>query len=330
LTDVQRFNLRLTRENLFSADAPLPPAAMLGLPGAFLRAGVRPSTCAKLARHVCLEALDPRHKEERSMMQAEPMFDIFMHQMREHDPHLGIFFTNHVAGMTHRYWADAMASFGEKAPYPVNPAHANLVWKAMAIFDRHLGELEDWARAAKDRVVMVASSMGQAPIPYQPVSKYLVLREPTRMLDALGCRPAEVGLAMYPAYSLRFRSDIEAESARSRIRALKLDGQPLFDHFRRTGSTLRFDIVSPPILGMKLITSGTGSAFTFEDVGIVARDRLGGTNTAHGSTEGILFAFGADTVVDGSRCRIDLRTVRPRILDVLGCKSEAIASAVAG
>jgi hypothetical protein len=73
---------------------------------------------------------------------------------------------------------------------------------------------------------MVASSMGQGPSAYQPISKYLVLRDASRLLDALGCRSAEVGLAMYPAYSLRFRSDIEAESARSRIRALRLDGQP--------------------------------------------------------------------------------------------------------
>ena len=329
LTDVQAFNLRLTRENIFSADAPLPRAAMLRLPLAFLRAGVRLSTCAQLARHVFLETLDPRNKAGRAMMQAEPMFDIFMHQMRQHDPRLGIFFTNHVAGMMHRYWADAMAAFGEEPPYPVDSIHSSLVWRAMEIFDRHLTELDAWAHAANDRVVMVASSMGQGPIPYQPVSKYLVLRDASRLLDALGCRNADVGLAMYPAYSLRFRSDIEAESARSRIRALRLDGQPLFEHFRRSGSTLRFDIVSPPISEMNLITSSTGSAFTFKDLGIIARERLGGTNTAHHVPEGVLILFGAGVTPDASRSAIDSRTVRGRILDLMGCQPDAVSSSSA-
>jgi len=203
LTEVQAFNLRLTRENLFSADAPLAPEAMLRLPWTFRRVGVRLSTCARLAGHVFLETLDPRHKAGRTMMQAEPMFDIFMHQMRQHDPQLGIFFTNHVAGMMHRYWADAMAAFGEKPPYDIDPIHAGLVWKAMEIFDRQIGELEDWANAAKDRVVMVASSVGQGPIPYKPISKYLVLRNASRLLDALGCRSADVGLVFSTHWAVR-------------------------------------------------------------------------------------------------------------------------------
>jgi len=329
LTEVQRFNLRLTRENLFSADAPLPRETMVQVPGAFFHAGVRLATCGRLARHVCLEVLDRRNKAGRSTMQAEIMFDIFMHQMREHDPRFGIFFTNHVAGMMHRYWADAMAAFGEKAPYAIDPVHATMVWKAMEMFDRHLRELETWVASGNDRVVMVASSMGQGPIPYQPIAKYLVLRDAVRMLDVLGCRAADVGLAMYPAYSLRFRSDVDAESARSRIRGLRLEGEAVFQNFRRSGSTLHFDIASPAQSEMSLITNGTGSAFTFEDLGIVARERLGGTNTAHHIPEGILFMFGAGIVADASRPNIDSRTVRSRILDLLGCKYDGASAAVA-
>jgi hypothetical protein len=329
LTEVQKFNLRLTRENLFSADAPLPVAAFVDAPLTLLRAGMRLCTFARLVQHVCIEALDARHKAGRSMMQAEPMFDIFMRQMQVHDPRFGIFFTNHVAGMMHRFWADAMESFGEKAPYAVDGTHADLIWKAMRIFDRHLRELVKWVHAAEDRVVMVASSMGQAPIPYRSVERYLVVREAPRLLNAIGCRPAEVGLAMYPAYSLKFRSDTEADAARARLCALRIEGQPLFQHFRRAAATLRFEIVSPASTEVGLVNNDAGSAFTLEDLGIVARERLGGANTAHHVPEGALFVFGAGVTADPSRREIDSRAVRARILDTIGCKSDSVITALA-
>lgn len=322
MTDVQKLNLQLTRENLFSADAPLPLSTLMTAPWTLLRAGMRLSTCARLAQHVCLEALDARHKASRAMMQAEPMFDVFMRLMHQHEPRFGIFFTNHVAGMMHRYWADAMEAFGEKAPYAVDPVHADLVWKAMRMFDQHLTTLEAWANAAENRMVMIASSMGQASIPYRPITNYLVLRDASRLLEAIGCQPAKVGLAMYPAYSLRFRSDIEAESALSRIRALRLDGRPLFDHFRRAASTLHFEIVSPASLEKNLVTGDAGSAFGFDEIGIIVRERLGGTNTAHHIPEGTLFMFGAGVVPDSSRTPIDSRSVRTRILEILECQPD--------
>jgi hypothetical protein len=329
LTEVQRLNLQLTRDNLFSADAPLPLTTLMTAPWTLLRAGMRLSTCARLVQHVCLEALDARHKAGRAMMQAEPMFDVFMHLMHQHEPRLGIFFTNHVAGMMHRHWADAMEAFGEKAPYAVDAVHADLIWKAMRIFDQHLATLETWAHAAENRIVMIASSMGQASIPYRPIAKYLVLCDASRLLDAIGSQPAQIGLAMYPAYSLTFRSDIEAESALSRIRALRLEGRPLFDNFRRMASTLHFEVVSPASSEMNLVTDDAGSTFTFDDIGIVSRERVGGTNTAHHVPEGALFMFGAGVVPEPSRMQIDSRTVRTRILEILGCKPDVAKTKLA-
>jgi hypothetical protein len=81
---------------------------------------------------------------------------------------------------------------------------------------------------------------------------------------------------------------------------------------------------------MNLVTSNNGSAFTFEDLGIIARERLGGTNTSQCTPEGILFAFGPSVVADPSRPCIDLRAVRPRILDLLGCQTDALPAVVAG
>ncbi len=319
LSAVQEFNLRLTKDNIFSADAPLPRSTFANAPMTLLRAGMRFDTLARLGWHLCLEALDARHKAGRSMMQGEPMFDIFMDQMNKHDPHLGIFFTNQVAGMMHRFWADAMESFGESAPYSVDPVHAELIWKSMHIFDRHLGRLEQWVRSGNDRVVMIASSMGQAPIPYRPVSKFLVLREPSRLLTTMRCAPAEVAMAMYPGYSLVFASEAEAEAARARIGSLRIGSEPLFRGFRRAASTLRFEIVSPESAELGAICDGAGSAFDLENLGIVARNRLGGTNTAHHVPQGILIVFGPSISADPSRREIDSRTVRSHILHLLGC-----------
>lgn len=321
LTAVQALNLRLTRENLFSADAPLSKAALAAAPVAFLRAGMRLSTAARLGWHLLLETMDARHKAGRSMMQADPMFDIFMNQVRKQDPHLSIFFTNLVAGMMHRFWADAMESFGEPAPYTPDPIHAGLIWRAMLTFDRHLRRLKQWVDGAENRVLIVGSSMGQAPIPYRPVPKNLVLRESSRLLAATGCPPAEAGLAMYPSYSLKFGSEAEAEAARKRLYSLVIDGEPLFQHFRQTASTLHLDIVSPDHTPLGPVRDGAGSTFTLEDLGILARERLGGANTAHHVPQGTLFLLGAGITPDPSRREIDARSVRARMLDLLGCSS---------
>jgi hypothetical protein len=319
----QAFNLAMTREQGFSSDAPLNAGQMAAAGADLVLRGLTPASVARIVRQLARERRDPRHKAARSIVQALPSFDLYWRLHRRARPRLSIYFTNHVAGMLHRYWGDAVPGYAEEYGYVRDEVFSGFVGEAMDVFDRHLARIARWVDSHPESLLVVASGMGQAGIPYEDVGETYVLEAPPRLGAALGLGEFEPGAAMHPRYAFRFAGPEAAAAAARSIGAVTAGGERLFEDVRVDGSTVSFGvrIVSggaEPARDAAYRTADGDASGTIEDLGVGTAPRLGGGNTAHHTPEGILITYGRGIAPDAGRERMSVLDVAPRILETLG------------
>ncbi len=325
----QAFNLTMTRELGFSADASLNPRqmAIAGLDIAVR--GLTPWSIAMIIRHLIRERREPRYKAARSIFQVLPAFDLFWRLHRRRPPNLSIFFSNHVAGMMHRFWGDASPEYAEQYDYERDEIYGRFITEALAIFDHQLGRILKFIDTDPGTTLMVVSSMGQEPWPYQHIGDTYVMRQVTELARTLELGSVEEGLAMYPVTSLAFPSTHAAEQAVQALGHVMADGEPLFKEARADGRTVSFEIrFGDQGELVREISHGTVSSpepvttSPIEALGIRVEPRLGGGNTAYHSSEGPMITYGSAVAADPSRMRFDVREAAPRILKLLGVSDE--------
>lgn len=318
----QEFNLAMTREQGFSSDAPLSASRMLAAGADLLAKGLTPRSMSRIVRHLARERSDARHKAARSIIQAVPSFDLYWRLHRRTRPQLSIYFTNHVAGMLHRYWGDAVPGYAERFSYVPDEVFHGFVGQAMDVFDHHLRRIVRWVARRPRAVLIVASSMGQGAIPYSEVGDTYVLRNAERLGRGLGLGEFEAGLAMHPRYTLKFGDSESAEAAAGAIGALIAGDEPLFDDVRVDGVTVScaIRIVKSGADASREVRAvpGAGRPLDMEDIGVVLAPRLGGGNTAFHTPEGILFTYGDGIDPNPSRKQMSVLEAAPRILGLLG------------
>jgi hypothetical protein len=322
LQSFQAFNLSMTRENAFSSEAALNAKAMLRTGVDVVRSGLTPWSAAKTLGHLVRERRDARHKAARPMVQVLPSFDLYWHLHRKERPNLSVFFTNHVAGMMHRYWGDVMPGYAERYGYKPDEVFGTFLIEAMDLFDHQIGRIMRFLERDPKSLLMVAASMGQAPIPYHELDEHLVLKDARKLGDVLGWPAFEQGLAMYPRTALEFSDAAAAQGALESLQTVTLEGEPLFREPTADGRTLSFGIDYLRAGGADrsaTIGSGDGARdVPLRDMGIFAEARLGGGNTAHHVPTGIFVTYGTGVEPDPSRREVNVLDVAPRILDLLG------------
>ncbi|MDC3203458.1 hypothetical protein OA963_02220 [Prochlorococcus sp. AH-716-C14] len=114
----------------------------------------------KVIKHLVLEVIRPENKKRRSIVQAHFTFELYMKFFKKYQPSFSTYFTNHVAGMMHRYWKYVFPEdFGLEQDLKKS-FKAKSVIKAMDIVDSHLKELIKISHANNYNLLIV-SSMGQ-------------------------------------------------------------------------------------------------------------------------------------------------------------------------
>src|ERR1039458_4718746 len=142
LNRFQAFNLKATRENNYSPHSTLQFRELTAVGLELFRLGLTLNSAMQLTRGVIRERIDKRNKAGRSIMQAIPGFDLYWRLHTRHLPDLSIFFTNHVAGMMHRYWGDAMGGYEKINPeYVPDPVFGSLIRRAMDVADSQIGRI---------------------------------------------------------------------------------------------------------------------------------------------------------------------------------------------
>jgi hypothetical protein len=323
----QTFNLAMTGANGFSPAEVLNPKMLAGTAVDMLRQGLTPRSAATLTTHLVKERRDPRYKAFRSAMQAPLGFDLYWNAHRKHDPRLSIFFTNHVAGMMHRFWGDGMPGYTEKYEYDADEVYGSFIIEAMDITDSQLGRIRKYLAKHPQSMLVLAASMGQGPV---AVSKFddncFVLDDHTKLLSLLGLPMADTGLAMYPMVSLVFATEADARAAVAPLESVTIGDQgPLFARVRAEGITVTFGIdpergADPDAtLGYRVTGSDNDGTCKPADLGFSTQPRVGGINTGYHIPEGILLTAGAGVPRDPSRKEVDVLDVAPSLLaNVLG------------
>jgi hypothetical protein len=326
----QQFNLAMTANNAFSSNAPLDKAQMVRVGADIARRGLTLRSAGRLVQQLARERRDARWKAARPMAQALPAFDLFWRMHTRVRPNLSVFFTNHLAGVMHRYWGDTMPSYLEKFEYTPDEVFARFLVQSMDIFDGHLRRMLRWIARNPSTVLIIASSMGQEPIEYVDVSKCYLLREPARLTSTLGLHANEPGEAMmYPEYVLVFDSTAGAEHAVERLGRVQLGLRPFFEQVTVHGRTLTAKVTSyegEEPLSLRASGDEESARLTPEDIGVKIEERLGGGNTAYHCGHGIWIALGQDVEPDSSRSEFSVLEAKSRVLDLLGLQQPAAGS----
>jgi hypothetical protein len=270
------------------------------------------------------ERLDPRYKSRRAAAQVLICFDVFWRLHRRHQPHLSLFFSNHVASQMHRFWGDWAPAYAEREPYRPDPVYGTFIVTAMDLFDHGLGRILRWVDAAPNRTLVVASSMGQGPIPYHALANTYVLEESERLVASLALPPTRLGVAMYPRLTLMFDDEETARAAIAPIESARTAAGPLFRDLRLIGTTLSFEIGyqedADALARQASWTTVDGRSVTADisALGVTVRERPGGGNTAQHVPEGIFVAYGSGASPDRSRAQSSVLDAAPSILALLG------------
>jgi hypothetical protein len=292
------------------------------------KAGLSLKTVLRLANQLVLERRDPAYKTRRAVLQAPVAFDVFLHAYKRSRPDLCTFFTNHVAGMMHRYWKHALSS--DHLEQRRDPVRASNIAFAMDVADQQIGILRRLADDA-GASLLILSSMGQAPINRRGGDQ-LRIADMARFVQAIGFEGAFTSqLAMHPDFNFSFETPADADRFAATIARLRFsDGRPFTYKSYVCGSTVNIGVAQPgPMVEQDwLFIDEGGHRLPFVEAGLLrfARD----VGTAYHVPEGIMIWYNNGVRADQSRAVIESSKVRGMILNAIGVKEPAVSGSVAG
>ena len=313
----QDFNLKQTGENNAQA-ASLSAKDVISIPKLFI-SGVSIRSFVRIATHVLSEFKNPLFKTRRSLLQPVLAFDVVSSCMKTEKPDLITFFSNHVAGVMHRYWK---YSFPEEFDYEIktdsDKFHQQSLLVAMDLFDAQIGKIDRWCKE-NNYDLAICSSMGQEAIDrgeYVPEAQIHDIKKIAQAIQF--SRPVKQNLAMYPDIALEFENHEDAKHFAESVSMLKdSEGNiiisPVYDP---VGNTLNLAIRKSAALinDERLITPNETYSLNDLDMSLMQRD----IGTAYHQPQGILIWKGKTVTPDDARKSVDSRTILPTILNRFG------------
>jgi len=281
--------------------------------------GLTPKTAYRLARQLFDEKKAGIHRARRAILQAPVAFDVFRHALVRTDPDFCTFFTNHVAGIMHRYWKYAFPEdFDYRPESDADAFHAHSLVVALDYADEQIGFLRQYVDERKGRLYIV-SSMGQEAIDRGEHAGEIRIEDLERFVRGTGyAKPFEPRMAMHPNFTVELESSADtAEFVGIVGTLLGAHGKPAFYDIDVEGNTVLFSIGCTPELvnGGALYTAG-GAKLPFENIGIVNMLRDGGTG--YHQPEGIVIRYGAGIAGTDARARMESIDIAPLIMADLG------------
>lgn len=329
----QEVNLRLAGKNKAIASG-------ITLEDAFsviklLRAGVRPANFLRVIGQLALETIDNKHKGFRPAMQPIIGFDVFLSLMSTSRPKFATFFTNHVAGLMHRYWKNL---FPEDFSVGANARHQStiqdkFILRGMDIADRQIETMYRFAKTHSYEFI-VASSMGQEAVDRGKYIPELIIRDDKLFVSALGYDTSEVVMrpSMQPDVVFEAYDDqLIREFAKACCDLTDENDQSIFAvKYPPRGGTLNLSLRGTSALADKGNIVMRGRKHGIEELGLKVFERDQGTG--YHVPEGVMLWWGDSKLTARDRQVIDTRSVLPTILDFYGlpvpayCKSPSILS----
>lgn len=282
--------------------------------------GITFKTLFMLGKQLLREKLNPLFKSRRSIFQSPLAFDFFQDLIQRKRPDLAIFFTNHMAGMLHRYWKYA---FPEDFSYTLqnekDALKADNILQALHITDYQIGKLKKFADT-HDYTLMIGSSMGQVAIDRGDYVGELRIQDFHQFYKYLGYEGAiNNHLAMQPDFAFSFKTKEKLKDFRARVASLKtVDNNPLFT-FKESGLTLNCNLQSSPPIVLEGGMYRDGEKIPFNKLGI--RVEMRDQGTAYHHPEGIWITYKNGLKKDSSRTVVESTKVAPTLLKLFRIKA---------
>lgn len=273
LRPLQAFNLSQVRESARVVNGKMPGVAgVVRAATASLRSGITVRTGARIAGQLLRERFNRSLVVRRPIFQTILFWDVFRkHFDAARPPALSTFFTNHVAGVMHRYWKDV---FPEDFPGEDAPAesHEWVMRFALEVLDDMLGDVIDWAERNPDLVVVFASSMGQGAVHrgyHEGVE--LIVEDLASLMRQAGLARADYKslLAMAPQVAVEIEDAALRERCRATLESAVCGRGHHFIKVQAIGTSLSVTVSTPPLADMADATFEIdGRRVAWEDAGI--------------------------------------------------------------
>jgi len=279
--------------------------------------GLTPKTFFLLLRQLIREVLNKNFRNIRSIYQSPVAFDLFFNLLAKHKPSYVTFFTNHVAGMMHRYWKylypeDFLYKLKGNSDY--FKAHA--VLRAMEIADEQLKKIKTFADQ-EGYALIIAASMGQEAIDRGEYLGQLHIINMEKFCQAIHYEGTiQHNLAMSPDFSFEFSNEKDLINFQQCV--LKLtdsNGTPVFG-FKQSGLTLNINLQTTASLVRAggLYRNQKMEKLTFKDLGISLEKRDPGTG--YHQPEGIAIFYKKGLQPSKERIVIESIAMAPTILSL--------------
>jgi hypothetical protein len=280
-----------------------------------LKNGLKLSTAFKLGWHVFLEKCNPNYKTFRSIMQAPVAFDFYWRSVKNYQPDFSTFFSNHVAGMMHRYWK---YSFPQDFCYQLVSKRerflAKNIERAMDITNQQLKKFKSLCDQEGYQLVIV-SSMGQEALDRGQYRGELRITQPEVFIKKLGFADrVKSALSMQPYFAFLCESSEILEAFKQVTQQFtSAQGGCLFNYI------IANNTINLKLKGYNLQTVDTddiyfqGQPIAKHEYGIelIHRD----VGTGYHRPEGVAIFYGKDVKANRSRKEVESIQILPTLLD---------------
>lgn len=326
LEPLQQFNLDLVRKNgRVVRREGFSPKRIARLLPSLLKAKIRPGTALKILEQLVSERVDQVRLSRRPIFQTVLFWDVFKSLYNPtHPPVFSSFFTNHIAGVMHRYWDDVFPEdFPEKDPHEPHPYRATMEF-SWDITDSILRDVLTFQRENPELLLVLATSMGQEAVHRDYEGYSAAVEQVSKLLACAGKKPEQYRqlLAMVPQIAVEIPDTETRKCLQTQLLEAKTVSEASLFRVEEEGKTLSITIVSPRkadvLAGHFTMPDRSGSShrFSWEQAGIIMHEIEAGT--AYHIPEGILAVVGHGVAPKDTREKLDLHRVKPFLLELGG------------
>ncbi len=239
----------------------------------------------RIISHLIKESIYGKYRRRRSLMQAILSFDLYEKYLLKKQPEFSTYFTNHVAGMMHRYW-DYL--FHPKTNSRESLFNKNSIIKAMDISDRHIGKLLKISKS-HNYDLLILSSMGQDSIDWKDWVPELFIGNIKKLIKVLNLEMNNYKLlpAMHPDLCIECmdkKSKIELEKNINNIKSI--NGESILPvRYKNQGLKVNISIQRSSVTVKCKFIVLNGKKIPLESLGIkvIKRDKPTGYHVKDGT-----------------------------------------------
>ena len=292
LEHFQDFNLKLTSKNK-AISRPISLMDCITFSKLIITGRFNIASILKVIKHIIFEILNKKNKTLRPLLQPILGFDIYFKLLNKTKPEFSTFFTNHVAGIMHRYWKYYFPEDFEDFKDIKNHFHKDSINKSMEIADKQIGQLIKYCDN-NNCELWVISSMGQEAIKREDDFPEIYVGEINKILEAVGLNIKNYELlpAMQPDLCIGCKDQISLSKLENNIVNItdKNGNKIFFPRYKNEGNTLNLSIKHSYIAYKTKTFFVRGRAFKDYELNIefIKRD----IGTGYHSNQGIYIGYG--------------------------------------